>query len=1538
MVQVAHLRIWFLAMVLAPLALRAQPAVKSFITVADMVKANPYQVADPTPSGGRTATVMVQETAGAYALTNTWTGTNTSTLIASSTASWAWKLLPIASGPTFYTADGMLNSPRTVDLGTQPLLWRGPGAIASSNINSFSVLANGLVSLSTPSDVTLTPGQHLNLRTPYVSAANAKAGDALTLINAGTGEAEFKTPASASTLYSADGTIASNRIVTLNNKSLSFKGPGPVEFKPVDTFSVDASQYASLKSAGNVILESPGFVSIRTPNVVAGGAQVGQVLTMSGANGVVEFATPVSAGTSNIYNSDGTLTGNRIANLASYSLSLTSTNPSASFTAHSSLSTIEGSVAQLRGNTVALIGTNIVNVQTPNVRNASASVGQVLTLQDATSGRVEYATPASLPTVNIYNSDGTLSSDRTVTGGSRNLIFTNVNSFTAAGVTTTVRGSGALRLVTPGVIAATTTNGQALILQDATSGKAEYLDIPNIYTVDSTLTSARNVNGAGRSLNFNTLSNFVADTTNLLLYGKSSVVLATPHVLGVGGTASVGQVLTLQDAGTGRVEYQTPSNPTPINIYNSDGSLTAPRTLTTGTNSLTFAATGALVQFFNANNFTTSALTNQLYGSQEAQMGGGQRVKFYTPRTGAGSTANGQVLTIIDAANSLVDFHPAYNLYLTNGTLSGDRIVDGNFRELSFTNMNHFSARGRTSTIGGSLEFRLRTPNVAGSTAATNQVLTLLDATTGRAEYTALPAATVDTSIYKNDGSVTGNRSVTVPTGMYLRTIGQGSTILNTDTATVSSTNTTIVGSQALILAATGAGAAFNLRTPRFYNGLAKDGDVLMMTNRAGGLGDADYFPPSNLYNNNGTLIGNRTITGGGFSLTSSGLNVFQMAGTTMRLYCGASGEMILATPKIMGGTADSPYPAVAGWVLTLRDAASGRVEYAPLPSGTSSGDYSSIYANDGLITTNMTSSTRTVNFPGVRLLFLGNQNATGSAFDIALDNSGTGRFSTAVATNDIYASKLMRIGGLTSTIINTPGTYANAAARNGWVLAWDGAKSEYVPLSTGQDINIYSTNGTLSSNRLLTGAGFDMIWNGINNLDLRGSTATMGGTSALNLRTPAVASATAGQVLTLQASDGTGRAEFNAPANIYTTDGTVPANRFVTVSSGANLEFGGSGNFATKPSLTRADIYGLSVSAIGAKDVAIGSYTNLGIVTPNIFRGLAVPGQVLTLQTTGGTAEFATPAPDTSIYNSNGTLTGTRTVTLNSQTLTFQGFGNVAFNSMGTYDVASTSRTKLQSSGEMEIGGNSVLRVKTPKVNLNNGSVSVGQVLTLTNLDGSCEFTTPSGSTGGGYTGDAIDSGTGNLINSLFFAVNNVSPAYTTTGEYPFGTRLTVRVSRPNGNAWQSMAASNYLQMGSGPQVAIYAPDGNNIATGDLFEGVIMNVIYTKNVGMTGFNGFVMMNTGWKSSSHSALAANFSVTNAVSAKITTVAFAGVVDTFADLADLPLTLKKVSTLGNLAVGDHGHADYYLTLYDPAVGGNISVRSAVDATKMWRKLE
>src|SRR4030095_6446695 len=119
-------------------------------------------------------------------------------------------------------------------------------------------------------------------------------------------------------------------------------------------------------------------------------------------------------------------------------------------------------------------------------------------------------------------------------------------------------------------------------------------------------------------------------------------------------------------------------------------------------------------------------------------------------------------------------------------------------------------------------------------------------------------------------------------------------------------------------------------------------------------------------------------------------------------------------------------------------------------------------------------------------------------------------------------------------------------------------------------------------------------------------------------------------------------------------------------------------------------------------------------------------------------------------IYTANGTITdagATRTVTLNGKTLTFTGTGgagggtfsiqNSAVNIGGlqkvsTFDVLASTRIGLSSSSDLNLRSAvapnpGALRIQTPKV----GSATpptVGNVLTLQNVDGSAEWATAPG------------------------------------------------------------------------------------------------------------------------------------------------------------------------------------------------------------------
>ena len=189
-----------------------------------------------------------------------------------------------------------------------------------------------------------------------------------------------------------------------------------------------------------------------------------------------------------------------------------------------------------------------------------------------------------------------------------------------------------------------------------------------------------------------------------------------------------------------------------------------------------------------------------------------------------------------------------------------------------------------------------------------------------------------------------------------------------------------------------------------------------------------------------------------------------------------------------------------------------------------------------------------------------------------------------------------------------------------------------------------------------------------------------------------------AGQVMT---TDGAGNVTFQTPTlatNIYNSDGTLTGARVLD----ANLN---------DLSLENLNVYTVKVTPTGGTQAyvinvdttlmsgSIGTRifkvvdTNAGITRLGILRNGNVrfndaytfplsdgtAGQVLTTDG-AGVLSFTTPSTGTNIYNSDGTLTGARVLTLNGNLLSFVGlFGNT--------DFIDGSRLKVQStSGEASI------------------------------------------------------------------------------------------------------------------------------------------------------------------------------------------------------------------------------------------------------------
>src|SRR4030095_9876164 len=230
---------------------------------------------------------------------------------------------------------------------------------------------------------------------------------------------------------------------------------------------------------------------------------------------------------------DGTLTGNRLLSLTNFNLTIQGAG---------NFAVNDVKQADLRATNTIVGGKAGLFLKTPAVYNASGATGQVLTLQDALTGKVEFQNPAVLPTANIYNTSGTLSSDRIVEGASKDLSFTNIDLFGAYGEQSTIKGRLALGLQTPKV-------------------------------------------------------------ANL--------------------TAAAGQILALQNATNGQVDFHTLTN-----LYGADGTLTGNRSVVTGTNLLSFDATGGRWQVYNADSATIGAKTNSLYGADKLWFSSGNALRF----------------------------------------------------------------------------------------------------------------------------------------------------------------------------------------------------------------------------------------------------------------------------------------------------------------------------------------------------------------------------------------------------------------------------------------------------------------------------------------------------------------------------------------------------------------------------------------------------------------------------------------------------------------------------------------------------------------------------------------------------------------------------------------------------------------------------------------------------------------------------------------------------------------------------------------------
>ncbi|GEM_PF-713547 len=552
----------------------------------------------------------------------------------------------------------------------------------------------------------------------------------------------------------------------------------------------------------------------------------------------------------NIYNSDGTLTGNRIVSQGSNTLAF------------------NGTVANSFSVNKSNVSNPVLSVDTNNNRvgiSTSSPTGKFDIVSDnegAGAGNdfnFRGFGNSKNPALFLSSAGGTLAAPTNSTNGdlAGSIFFSSRanNTNVSSSIASTYRGDGATNLTD---LAFSTSNAERVRI-DPTGNVGIGTTVPQNRldlgaTAGSSITdvagkklavynTATGTSFYGLGVSSNTLqlhaSSAATDAPGAVLTntGNFGIGNTSPSVkldVNSGGTSTapvtavkivdgnqaVGKVLT-SDA-TGLATWQTPATQSSVNIYNTDGSITGNRTVTLGANTLAFASTAVNGFSVDGTTLSVDAANNRIGFGTIAPV---TKFDIVADNAGAGAGA-GNDMNFTGYGTSK---NPALFLSSAGGTLAAPtNLVNGD--------------------IAGSIYFTSRANN-----SGTNSIISSAYRGDGTTALTDLMFATSGTERMRIDpiGNVgIGNASPTVK--------------LDINSGGTSTTPVTAV---------------------KIVDGNQAAGRVL--TSDANGLAtwqDAATSASVNIYNTNGSLTGNRVVTQGANTLafTSTATNGFSVDGATL--------------------------------------------------------------------------------------------------------------------------------------------------------------------------------------------------------------------------------------------------------------------------------------------------------------------------------------------------------------------------------------------------------------------------------------------------------------------------------------------------------------------------------------------------------------------------------------------------------------------------------------------------------------------------------